>query len=57
MTRIVFFTLLLASLLTGAAFRDGGSLSALWDAAGCEADPNGCPTPRPTSDAGCEAGS
>jgi hypothetical protein len=55
MNRIVLFALLLAALLTGAAFRDGGIPSAIWDAVGCEGDPNGCPEPQqPTTDAGCE---
>lgn len=53
MNRIVFFILFLAALLTGAAFRNEG-FSSFWDAAGCEADPFGCPKPQPTTDAGCE---
>lgn len=54
MNRIVFFSLLLASLLTGAALRDRDFSSVFWDAVGCEADPNGYPKSQPTADAGCE---
>ena len=55
MNRIVLFALLLAALLAGVAFRDGGTPSAIWEAAGCEWDPNGCPEPQqPTTDGGCE---
>lgn len=54
MNRIVLLALLLGALLTGAASRDGGIAAAIWDAAGCEWDPNGAPPPQPTIDAGCE---
>lgn len=56
MNRIVLLALFLGALLIGAAFQDGeGFSSAIWEAAGCEWDPNGCPEPQqPTTDAGCE---
>lgn len=54
MTRIVLLALLLGALLTGAASREGGISSAIWDAAGCELDPDGSTAPQPTIDAGCE---
>jgi hypothetical protein len=54
MTRIVLLALLLGALLTGAASTNGGIVAAIWDAAGCELDPNGSPPPQPTIDAGCE---
>lgn len=52
MNRIVLLALLLGALLIGTAARDGGIPSAIWNAAGCELDPDGCP--EPTTDAGCE---
>lgn len=55
MNRIVLLALLLGALLIGAAAREGGISSVVWEAAGCEWDPNGCPEPQPTTDAGCEA--
>lgn len=55
MNRIVLLALLLGALLTGAASREGGIPSVIWEAAGCDGDPNGCPEPQPTLDAGCEA--
>jgi hypothetical protein len=53
MSRILLWALLLTALLTGVASK-GVPLSALWDAAGCEADPFGCSAPQPKTDAGCE---
>ena len=55
MNRMVLLALLLGALLIGVASREGGIPSAVWEAAGCELDPDGCPEPQqPTTDAGCE---
>lgn len=46
MTRMMLLVLLLAALFTGGI--------PIWDAVRCGDDPDACPTPRPTIDAGCE---